>query len=105
MFAARKYRRVVDFEILMIAQEVAEIAEEMDLLDEEIIEEVLNLMEKSDLFCHVLMMRNPEIENVAIMGEGNDAKLILLFKDKHGVIVNRRRTRASSLRHLIQIAA
>lgn len=106
----RKYRRnPIDFEILVAAQDIVEITEYMQLLDEEIVAEVLSTLEQNELYmrrvAHVLKMRNPELENIAIMSEGDHMRVVLLFKDKSGVIVGRRRTHDSRIRNLMRIAA
>lgn len=107
---SRKYRRFPsDIEILVAASDVMEITEEMDLLDEEIVEEVLATLEHNDLYmrriAHVLKMRNPKLENVAIMSENGHMKIVLLFEDKTGVVVGRRRKEASAIHNLVQMAA
>lgn len=106
----RKYRRFPkDIEILVAAQEIVEITEEMDLLDEEIVAEVLATIQKDELYmrrvAYVLKMRNPSLENIAIMSENGYMKVVLLFSDKHGVVVGRRRTEVSTIRHLMREAA
>lgn len=107
---SRKYRRIpVDFEILVAAQDVLEITEDMWLLDEEIVTEVLATLEQNELYmrrvAHVLRMRNPKLENIAIMSEDGRNRIVLLFSDKTGVVVGRRRTHDSRIRNLVRIAA
>ena len=104
----RKYRRIpVDFEILIAAQEVSEITADMDLLDEEIVEAVAQSMTEEAMrsVAHLLRMRNPKLENIAIMSEGETMRLVLLFKDKSGVIVGRRRSMTNMIRNMMAQAA
>lgn len=106
----RKYRRnPIDFEILIASQNVVEITENMHLLDEEIVAEVLATLEQNELYmrrvAHILRMRNPKLENIAIMSEGDRRRIVLLFSDKTGVVVGRRRTNDSRIRNLMRIAS
>ena len=106
----RKHRRPpIDFEILEVLHEVLEITEEMDLLEAEILEEVIAATERNDAFglqrmAYLLMALNPKIENIAIMSENGRKKIVLLFRDKTGVIVGHRRTDAYTIRNLIRLA-
>lgn len=106
----RKYRRnPVDFEVLMAVQEIAEITESMGLLDSEIVEEIFVTMEKTEVCVHtavhLLKARNPELDDIAIMSSSDGRNIVLLYKDKHGVIVSRRRTKQSMIRHILRISA
>lgn len=103
-----KYRRpAIDFEIMIVAQEVAEITEDMDLLDQEIVELVAASMDEEAMrsVAHLLRMKNPKLENIAIMSEGDYTRIVLLFKDKTGVIVGRRRSMKNAIRNLVASAA
>lgn len=104
----RKYRRPqIDFEILVAINEVAVITEEMELLDDEIVEAVAMSMTEEAMrsVAHLLKMRNPKLENVAIMSEGDHMRIVLLFTDKTGVIVGRRRLMTNLIRNLVATAA
>lgn len=107
---SRKYRRIpVDFEILVALQDVVEITEDMQLLDTDIVQEVVETLEHDELrmrrIAHLLKIRNPKLENIAIMSDGGHFKIVLLFTDKTGVVVGRRRTEASRIRNLIHLAS
>lgn len=106
----RKYRRIpFDFEILMIAQEIEEITESMDLLDQEIVEEVFEDMDSSEVCIHeaalLLKARNPELADIAVMGSGVEQRLILLYRDKRGIVVGRRRTKRAAILCLLKMSA
>lgn len=106
----RKYRRIpFDFEILMIAQEIEEITESMDLLDQEIIEEVFEDMDNSEVCMHeavlLLKARNPMLEDIAVMGCENSKSVVLLYKDKRGIVVGRRRTKRAAILRLLRLSA
>lgn len=106
----RKYRRIpFDFEILMIAQEIEEITESMDLLDADIIEEVLEIMEDAETgmreAAFLLKARNPELADIAVMGSGEGQRLILLYRDKRGIVVGRRRTKRAAVLRLLSLSA
>lgn len=107
---SRKYRRIhSDIEILVAMQDVFEITEEMDLLDDEIVQEVIAALEQDELrmrrIAHLLKIKNPKLSNIAIMSEGGHMKIVLLFEDKTGIVVGRRRTQAASIRNLIRLAS
>lgn len=107
---SRKYRRPpVDMEVLIASQEVIEITDDMELLDEEIVAEVLESIEQNDLYmrrvAHTLKMRNPKLENIAIMRLDGHTKIVLLFSDKHGVVVGTRRQTHNMIRNLLREAA
>ena len=107
---SRKYRRFPsDIEILIALQDVTQITEDMELLAEDIVQEVVATLERDELrmrrIAHLLKIKNPRLENIAIMSDGDHPKIVLLFTDKTGVVVGRRRNEASGIRNLIHLAA
>lgn len=104
----RKYRRPrIDFEILIAAQEIMEIAEDMALLEPEILKEILAVTEMdyiAGLIRH-LKAKNPKLDNVAIMSGNGQTKIVLLFTDKTGIVVGRRRNVENMIRNVIRSAA
>lgn len=107
---SRKYRRTpYDLEILIALQDVTRITENMELLDADVVQEVVATLERDELtmrrIAHLLKIRNPKLENIAIMNEGGLPKIVLLFTDKTGVVVGRRRSEHSCIRNLVQLAS
>ena len=106
----RKYRRnPVDLEVLMAMQEIAEITESMELLDSEIVEEIVKTMEVSKtgvcMVSRILKACDSNLETVMAVNEGSGWRLLFLYKDKHGVIVGRRRTVNGRIRQLVSMIA
>ena len=81
----------------------------MDLLDQEIVGEVFESMEHSEVCMReaalLLKARNPEIVDIAVMGSGDGQRLILLYRDKRGIVVGRRRTKHAAILRLLMLSA
>ena len=97
-------RRNHDYEVVIAVWQVKEITEEMDLLDETIVEEVRAALKDNDELmrdvAHLLRMTNPHLENIAIMSENGQLRIVLLFKDKTAAVLRRRRTALGTVRHI-----
>lgn len=106
----RKYRRFpYDQEIMIAAQDVARISNEMELLGEDIVSEVRDAMKTDELYMRriakLLQMRNPELDDIAITSENGQTKIVMLFHNKTPQVVSRRRTAKALVNHLMAEAS
>lgn len=93
MCIRRRYQ--IDQIVAAAAMEIAQIAEEMDLLAEDILCEVRAALNDNGYLrkiSKILRRRNPDFINIAIKEEDDSKRVILFFKDRSAQVITPRRT-------------